>query len=74
MDAEFYVKILTQNLNEMRSISRKFWKLQFDNDPKHKSKLAQEYLKKHKTAILELPPYSPDLNPIENIWGIKVEN
>ena len=42
---------------------------QFDNDPKHKCKLAQEYLKKHKITILEWPPYSPDLNHIEIILG-----
>ena len=49
----------------------KNWKLKFDNDPKHKNKLSQEYLKK-KIATFEWPPYFPDLNPIENIWVILV--
>ena len=74
MDAEFYVKILKEKFNEMRSIGGKNWELQFDNDPKHKSKLAQEYLKKHKIATLEWPPYSPDLNPIENTRGLWLGN
>lgn len=29
-----------------------------------------ELLKEHGFAVLRLPPYHPDLNPIENIWGI----
>ena len=32
--------------------------------------LALEFYKKNKFDRLEWPPYSPDLNPIENIWGI----
>ena len=63
-------KNLTEKFNEMRSKGGKSWELQFDNDPKHKSKLAQEYLKK--IVALEWPPYCPDLNPIENIWRIMV--
>ena len=37
MDAEFYVKILTEKFNEMRSIGGKNWELQFDNDPSIKA-------------------------------------
>ncbi|CAD8188431.1 unnamed protein product [Paramecium pentaurelia] len=42
--------------------------LVLDNSPIHKSKLVQKLL----TAkpYLFLPPYSPQLNPIEKIWNI----
>ena len=65
----FLCKNINRNFNEIRSIGGKNWELHFDNDPKHKSKLAQEYLKKHKIATFE---WSPDLNPIGNIWRTMV--
>ena len=43
MDDEFYVKILTEIFNEMRSIMGRNWELQFDNDLKHKSKLLSKF-------------------------------
>ena len=39
-----------------------------DNDPKHRSKLVSKWLFDHGIQCMELPPYSPDLNPIENVW------
>ena len=70
LNKEEYVQILKDNLKEIKEIGGKNFIFQWDNDPKHNSKQALEFYKKNKFDRLEWPPYSPDLNPIENIWGI----
>jgi transposase len=44
-----------------------WWFLQ-DNAPQHKAKIAQVWLHNHGINCLDFPPYSPDLNPIENLF------
>ena len=39
-----------------------------DNDPKHTSKLAQQFLKEKHVNWWRTLAKSPDLNPIENLW------
>jgi transposase len=41
-----------------------------DNSSTHKSRKVIEFLEEHKELIelLYLPPYSPDLNPVERVW------
>ena len=40
-----------------------------DNAAFHRIDLLQEMTKKHGHAVLPLPPYSPDLIPIEKVWA-----
>ena len=40
-----------------------------DNLPAHKNSAVAEHIKKCGAELLYLPPYSPDLNPIENMWS-----
>lgn len=40
-----------------------------DNASFHKGKDIENILKEAKVELLYLPPYSPDLNPIENYWA-----
>ena len=44
-------------------------RLMQDNDPKHTSGLATDYLTLQGVNWWKTPPESPDLNPIENVWG-----
>ncbi|KAL5491451.1 hypothetical protein EMCRGX_G016738 [Ephydatia muelleri] len=75
MDAPLYVNILNTTL--LPFIARKFpsshrfmaaHRFMADNDPKHTSKLAQQFLKEKRVNWWRTPAESPDLNPIENLW------
>jgi hypothetical protein len=44
-----------------------------DNAPIHKSGATTAWLTGHGINVLEMPPYSPDLNPIENMWAFLKE-
>jgi hypothetical protein len=41
-----------------------------DNAPIHTAHIIRDWLREHGVEVMEWPPYSPDLNPIENIWAL----
>src|SRR6266576_6083970 len=41
---------------------------QQDNDPKHRSKVAEEWFRAKNVKCLPWPPSSPDMNIIEHVW------
>ena len=46
------------------------WLLQEDNDPKHTSLLCRKWKEENGVEKIDWPSSSPDLNPIENVWGL----
>ena len=46
------------------------WWLLHANDPgRHKSQVLRTFMHNNYVRPLDFPPYSPDLNPIENLWA-----
>jgi len=69
MNGEFFEDFIDRNFETMfeacGKTSREFVQ---DGDPSQNSKIAMEALRRVNAQLVTIPPRSPDLNPIENIF------
>ena len=82
MNSHVYISILDNKLvpfiDALRQDSASDIAFQQDNSGVHTSKLTTEWLasatQQYSISTIEWPPYSPDMNPIEELWAhIKTE-
>ena len=69
MKKELYIQILEQTLLPfIRDVYPEGHRFMADNDPKHTSGAAQQFLDEMGIVWWRTPAESPDINPIENMW------
>jgi len=71
-DQNLYIKILETTLIPWAASSfpDNFYIFYQDNAPCHRAKNVLDWMNSHIPHIADVPPNSPDFNPIEHIWAI----
>jgi len=60
-----YLEVLQEHLPDLLEYNTIFMQ---DNAPIHKARIIKEWFKTSGVYVVDWPPYSLDLNPIENLW------
>jgi transposase len=70
MNSDSYIALFREKVIPwMRRRGNRGLILQQDNAPPHVSRATKSYFSDERLDILDWPPNSPDLNPIENAWS-----
>ena len=71
VNKDTYMNCLDQNLKDCmdRKYGERKWRFLQDNARPHVAKDTQEFLQDQDIRLIEHPVYSPDLNPIEQVWA-----
>ena len=65
--ARVYKEVLGQHLPQILRFGAIFM---HDNAPIHTAHIIRDWLYENGIEVMDWPPYSPDLNPIENLWAL----